>query len=153
MFTFGFGDAITCVEMIEERGINGEGNFFVRYIILNFGATNFIYIKIFVTSVILITIFLLKDATYSMINGYLTSFIVFGYIGMVLNIQATKNDQAFLSPEQVIFLFVSLVLIFTTVGEEIDKRTILKIRPHYDCFVNDIKVISKTIRNTFKKKE
>jgi len=33
--TFGIGDAITSAQMVEQRGIMGEGNLIVRYMILN----------------------------------------------------------------------------------------------------------------------
>ena len=149
---FGIGDTITSIWMIEQRGITGEGNFFVQYIMLNYGPSEFIWIKICVTIVILFMPFLiLKGAAYWIINGYLVSFIVAGTLGTVLNIQASRNEQLLLSPGQVIFLFMALVMILTSIGEEIDRRAPLKIRPFIVCLLNDVSIILVTISNTFKK--
>jgi len=151
---FGIGDTITSIWMIEQRGIVREGNFFVQYVIINYGASEFIWIKILVTIVLLfMPFFILKEAAYWILNGYLFSFIVAGILGMILNIQASRNEQLLLSPEQVIFLFIGLVLILTNVGEEIDKRTNPKIRPNIVCLLNDVSTILVTIINTFKKRE
>lgn len=140
--------------MIEQRGIREEGNFLLQYIFINYSASDFIWIKICVTIVLLLIPFLiLKQATYWMINGFLASFMVAGILGMVLNIQATNNEQLLLSPEQVMFLFMGLVLIFTNIGEEIDKRTHPKIKPHIECLLNDIAIILIAIINKFKNKE
>jgi hypothetical protein len=152
--TFGIGDTITSIWMIGQRGIIGEGNPFMQYVFLNYGIPNYIAIKICVTVVLLFVPFLLLDkAAYWMISGYLVSFIVAGTIGTVLNIQAARNERLLLSPEQVIFLFITLVLVLTSIGEEIDKRTKPKIRPYVACLLNDIAIILITITSIFKKKE
>ncbi len=152
--TFGIGDTVTSIWMIEQRGILGEGNFFVQYIVLNYGPSEFIWIKICVTIVLLFLPFLMvKGAAYWIINGYLVSFFIAGTLGMVLNIQSSRNEQLLLSPDQVIFLFIASVFILTNIGEEIDKWTHPKIRPHIVCFLNDIEIILVTIINIFKKKE
>ncbi len=150
---FGIGDTVTSIWMIEQRGIMGEGNFLVQYIILNYGASEFIWIKICATIVLLFIPFLmLKGAYYWIINGYLVSFFIAGSLGVILNLQAARNEQLLLSPDQVIFLFIASVLILTNIGEEIDKRTHPKIKPHIVCFLNDIEIILVAVINTFKKK-
>ncbi len=137
--------------MMEQRGIIGEGNFFVQYIVSNYGTPDFIGIKICVTIVLLSMPFLiLKDATYWMINGYLISFMVEGTLGIVLNIQAARNEQLLLSPEQAIFLFMGLVLILISIGEQIDKLTHPRIRSHIDCLLRDVAVIVISIFNILK---
>ncbi len=152
--TFGIGDTFTSIWMIEQRGIVKEGNFFVQYIIINYGASEFIWIKILVTIVLLFMPFLiLKEAAYWVLNGYLASFIVAGTLGMILNTQASRNEQLLLSPEQAIFLFIGMVLILTNVGDEIDKRTNPKIRPNIVCLLNDVSTIVVTIVNIFKNKQ
>lgn len=132
----------------------GEGNPIIRYIILNYGISDFIAIKICVTVVLLFVPFLVLDETdYWTINGYLVSFIVAGTLGTALNIQAMRNERLLLSPEQAIFLFLILVLVLTSTGEEIDKRTYSRIRPYVDCLLNDIAIILVSIIDIFKKKE
>ncbi len=151
--TFGIGDTITSIWMIERRGIMGEGNLIIRYIILDYGIPNYIVIKLSVTIVLLVIPFLIREeAVYWMINGYIVSFIVAGTLGIVLNIQAARNDVSFLSPEQVIFLYIVLIFILTSIGEEIDKQTHPRIRPYVDCLFHDIAIILIRIDSIFKNK-
>ncbi len=152
--TFGIGDTITSIRLIGQRGIMGEGNPVVRYIILNYGTSDFIMIKISFTIVILFLPFLILDGTaYWRISGYLVSFIASGTLGTILNIQAARNERLIFSPEQVISIFLILVLVLTSIGEEIDKRKHLKIRPFVACLLNNIDIILITVISIFKKKE
>jgi hypothetical protein len=151
--TFGIGDTLSSIKMIGQLGIMEEVNPLIRYIILNYGTTDFIAIKLSFTIVILFIPFLILDeAAYWMISGYLVSFIVAGTLGTVLNIQAARNEPLLFSPEQVIFLFLILVLVLTSIGEEIDKRTYPKIRSYVVCLLNDISIILVTVISIFKKK-
>ncbi len=151
--TFGIGDTISSIRMIGQRGIMGEVNPLIRYIILNYGTSDFIALKLSFTIVILFMPFLILDeASYWKINGYLVSFIAAGTLGTVLNIQAARNERLLFSPEQTIFLFLILVLLLTSIGEEIDKRTHPKIRPYVVCLLNDIAIILNTVTCIFKKK-
>jgi hypothetical protein len=141
--TWGLGDAITSLWMIENRGIMGEANLIAQYIISNYGASSFIVMKIWFTTIVLFLIpFLMQkrsdEPVYWMINGYFLSFFIAGALAMTLNIQAAQNEALLLSPGQVMFLFLSSIFIFTTIGEEIDKRTNLRIRSYFDCFMYDI---------------
>jgi hypothetical protein len=151
---FGIGDTITSIWMTEQRGIMREGNPIIQDIILNYGISDFILIKISITIVILSVPFLLPDkAVYWTTSGFLISFIVAGTLGTILNIQAARNEQLLLSPGQVIFLFLTLVLVLTSIGEEIDKLTNPRIRPYVVCLLNDISIIFVTITSILKKKE
>ncbi|MCZ7400483.1 MAG: hypothetical protein O8C62_12575, partial [Candidatus Methanoperedens sp.] len=107
---WGLGDALTSLWMIEHRGITGEANLIAQYIIINYGASSFIAMKIWFTTIVLFFIpFLMQkrsqDPIYWMINGYYLSFFIAGALAMILNIQAAQNEALLLSPEQVIFLF------------------------------------------------
>lgn len=150
---FGIGDTITSVWMVGQWGIMGEGNPLIQYVILNYGILNYIAIKICVTIVLLSVPSLVLDEGYWTINGYLVSFIVAGTLGTVLNIQTTRIERLLLSPEQVLFLFLTIVLVLTRLGEEIDKQTHTKIRPYADCLLNDITIILVRVIYIFKKKE
>ncbi len=141
--TWGIGDAVTCIWMIEKRGIMGEANLIAQYVISNYGISSFIVMKIWVTVIVLFFIpFLIQkrseEPVFWMINGYFFSFFIAGALAMILNIQATQNKPLLFSPEQVIFLFLSSIFILTSIGEEIDKRTNPRIRSYLDCFVYDI---------------
>ena len=149
-FTFGIGDTISSVNLIEQKGIMAEGNIIVRHVILNYGISNFITIKISFTMMLLFLPFLLIDNTaYWMISGYLISFTIAGTLGTVLNMQAT-NGVPSLSPEQAIVIFIISVLILTNIGDEIDKKANLKIRSHFDCMLKDMAIILTYIINNFK---
>ena len=140
--------------MIEQKGVMGEGNFIVRHIILNYGTLDFIFIKIFVTFVILYLPFLIIDDTvYWMMSGYLVSFILAGILGTVLNIKAMNNEIPFLSPGEAMALFMVSVLILTNIGDAIDKRVHPKIRPFFICLLEDIVNIFDKIINISKEKD
>lgn len=150
--TWGLGDAVTSLWMIEHRGITGEANLIAQYIIINYGASSFIAMKIWFTTIVLFFIpFLMQkrsqDPIYWMINGYYLSFFIAGALAMILNIQAAQNEALLLSPEQVIFLFLSSIFILTSIGEEIDKRTNPRIRSYFDCFLYDIAKVQAFINN------
>ena len=149
--TFGIGDTISSINLIEQKGIIAEGNILVRLIILNYGISNFIAIKISITILLLFLPFLLIDKTvYWMISGYLVSFIIAGTLGTVLNMQAASNGVPFLSPEQAIAIFMISVLIFTNIGDEIDKKATLKIRSYTYCMLKDMAIVLTYIIDNFK---
>ncbi|MCZ7382799.1 MAG: hypothetical protein O8C64_14675 [Candidatus Methanoperedens sp.] len=150
--TWGLGDAVTSLWMIEHRGITGEANLIAQYIIINYGASSFIAMKIWFTTIVLFFVpFLLQkrsqEPVYWMINGYYLSFFIAGALAMILNMQAAQNEALLLSPEQVIFLFLSLIFILTSVGEEVDKRTNPMLENYFDCFLYDITKILTFITN------
>ncbi len=137
--TWGIGDSVTSLWMIEERGIMSEGNFFARYMIINYGISNVITIKILTTTgLLLISFFIFEESAYWIINGYFISYITGGTLAIILNIQAARNEVLFISPNIVILLFISLVVILTIIGEEIDKRKHLKIRSYFFCVRYDL---------------
>ncbi len=141
--TWGIGDAVTCISMVEKRGVAGEANLIAQYVISNYGISSFIVMKIWVTIVVLFFIpFLIQkgseEPVYWMINGYFLSFFIAGLLAVILNIQAAQNEALLISPEQVIILFLSSIFIFTSIGEEIDKRTNPRIRSYLECLMFDI---------------
>lgn len=150
--TWGLGDAVTSLWMIEHRGITGEANLMAQYIIINYGASSFIAMKIWFTIIVLFFVPLLmqkrsQEPVYWMINGYYLSFFIAGVLAMTLNMQAAQNEALLLQPEQVIFLFLILIFILTSIGEEIDKRTNPRIRNYFDCFLYDIAKVQAFITN------
>lgn len=129
--TFGIADTFSSLSMIEKKGVIGEGNLIVRFIILYYGTLYFMFIKIFVTLVILYLPFLILDDTGNwMMSGYLVSFILAGILGTILNIKAMNNETPFLSPGEAMTLFMLSVLILTNIGDAIDKRVHPKIRSY-----------------------
>ena len=155
--TFGLGDTLSSLWMIQHQGILRETNPILRYILLNFSVSNYWLIKIWLTLVILLMIFWIqvrsKEPIYWTVNGCLISLIISGLLTMVLNIQAGRNEALFLSAGDVIFFFLIMVYILTSIGEEIDRRTHPKIRSYIGCFLDDLKTILVILSKYLKRKQ
>ncbi len=154
--TFGLGDTLSSLWMFQNQGILRETNPILRYILLNFNASDYLIIKIWLTSTILLMIFWIqmrsKQPIYWTVNGCLIALIISGLLAMFLNIQAGRNKTLFLSAGNVIFIFLILVYILTSIGEEIDKLTHPKIRSYISCLSNDLMIILVFIIKIFKRK-
>lgn len=138
--TWGLGDALTGVYMIERQGLMQEGNIIVRSIIADYGASTFVMFKIWFTLLIIFTPLILKqDDSYWMINGYLVSFVIGGALAMILNMQAAMNEPLLVLPQHVILIYISSLLILTNIGEVIDKFTHPKTRSFFYCGLNDVR--------------
>ncbi|VVB86803.1 Uncharacterised protein [uncultured archaeon] len=141
--TWGLGDVITSLYMIEQQGLMQEGNQIVRLVITYYGASGFIMLKLWFTLLVIFVPFLVqgKEQSYWMINGYLVSFIIGGTLATILNMQAAHNEPLLLMPQQVILVYISSILILTNVGEFIDKITHPMTRSFLDCALNDIRFV------------
>lgn len=128
--TFGLGDAITCSWLIEQRGIEYEANPIVRFIIYNYSVSSYIELKILFTLALLFISFIIQRSSYEsvywIINAFLASIIIGGTLSIILNIQVMAYEKPFLTPEQVVFIFIISIFILTRIGEEIDERQIQK---------------------------
>jgi len=151
--TWGLGDALTCLYMIEQQGLMQEGNQIVRLIISYYGASSFFMIKIWFTILVICVPFIVQsnERSYWMINGYLVSFIIGGTLAIILNLQAAVNEPLLLLPQHVILIYISSILILTNVGEIIDRMTHLEIRSFFDCALNDLRVFLDIV-NTIEQK-
>lgn len=140
--TFAIGDGITGLWMIEQKGVMGEANPLVRYLIINYGSIGVMGMKLWFGFIVLFIPHLIHrksyESIYWMINGYLVSFIIAGTLASILNIQAGMNRVVFLSPSEVILIFLSSVLILTHLGEEIDRRTCCEVRSYVECARHDV---------------
>ena len=139
---FAIGDGITSLWMMEQKGIMGEANPFARYLIINYGPMGLMGMKIWFGFIVLFIPFLIQkksyDPIYWMVNGYLVSFIIAGTLASILNIQSAMNRVVFLSPGEVIFIFLGSVLLLTNLGEGIDRRTRPEVGSYVECARNDI---------------
>jgi hypothetical protein len=140
--TFGLGDAITSIYMVEKRGIMVEANPFARYVMMTYGTSIFFAIKIWFTAFVILFIPYLiqirsKRPIFWMLDGYLISFITEGIISIFLNLQAMKNENLLFPPEHVLVIFFIMVLILTSIGEEIDRRMPVKI-DYLECALHDL---------------
>ena len=139
---FAIADGITGLWMIEQKGVMGEANPLVRYLIINYGSMSVMGMKLWFGFIVLFIPFLIQKRSYEpiywMVNGYLVSFIIAGTLASILNIQSAMNRVVFLSPAEVIFIFLSSVLILTHLGEGIDRRTRPEVGDYVECARNDI---------------
>jgi len=144
---FGIGDTITCLRMIEQKGITGEANLFIRYFIINYGISYFILTKIVITlALLLLPFFIIDKSAFWIMSGYLVSYIIAGTLGMVLNLKAANNETIFLSPEQAMVILMISVMLLTSIGDEIDKRVHPKIRPYLYCLLKELKCYRKMVK-------
>lgn len=141
--TWGLGDVMTSLYMIEQQGLMQEGNQIVRLVISYYGTSGFIMLKLWFTLLVILVPFFVtrEERSYWMINGYLVSFIIGGTLAMILNMQAANNEPLLLMPQQVILVYASSILILTNAGEFIDKITHPKTRSFIDCTLNDISFV------------
>ncbi len=140
--TWGLGDALTGVYMIEQQGLMQEGNIIVRSIIADYGASTFIMFKIWFTLLIILTPLILKqENSYWMINGYLVSFVIGGVLAMILNMQAAMNQPLLIQPLHVILIYIISLLILINIGEMIDKVTLPNTRSFFYCGLNDVRFL------------
>lgn len=140
--TWGLGDALTALYMIEQQGLMQEGNMLIRSVITYYGASTFVMLKIWFTLLILYVPFMVKqENVYWMINGYLVSFSIGGALAIVLNMQTALNEPLFILPQHVILIYISSILILTNIGDIIDKLTHPKIRSFFDCGLNDARYL------------
>ncbi len=155
--TRGLGDPISGLWMIEKQGIMRESDPILRYVFINYGAITFLGLKVLLTLVFLFIIFLIqkssKQPVYWTVNGSLIAFIAAGTLSTILNIQAARNEVVFLSPLQVIFLFLLLAWLLMSIGEEIDKQSHTIKRANFDCLLRDIAIILTVLINIFKNKK
>ncbi|MCE8427778.1 MAG: hypothetical protein J5U19_05225 [Candidatus Methanoperedens sp.] len=135
--TLGLGDGISFLWMIQQQGIMKEGNPIIIFIILNYGTSTFLEIKMLFYMVILYLTLLVQkwseEPIYWTVNFCLILFIIIGTLLTILNIQAARNDNLFLSLDQILILFMILVMIFTAIGQKIDARKNLRIGNYFDC--------------------
>jgi hypothetical protein len=138
LLTWGFGDALTALYMIEQKGLMAEGNALVRSVISFQGASAFLILKISFTLMILYVPFIVKSKNaYWMINGYLISFIAGGSMAMLLNMQSALDVPLSILPQHVIMIYISSILVLTNVGELLDKMSNQNAKSYIECVLND----------------
>lgn len=152
--TWGLGDALTSLYMVEQQGLMQEGNQIVRFIISYYGASSFIMLKIWFTLLVICVPFIVQrnEQSYWMINGYLVSFIIGGTLAIILNMQAAVNEPLLLLPQHVILIYISSILILANVGELIDRMTHTKIGSYFDCALYDIRIFVDHMNTTEQKR-
>jgi len=124
--TFGVGDGITGAYMMEKLGTGIESNPFVRYLFTTQGFGGVVMAKIWITVAILLATYIVwLRSAYSMywsINGFLIALTAGGVMAINANLTALTGEipQA---PGEIIFVYISMVLVLTEVGSFLDRRT------------------------------
>ncbi len=124
--TFGIGDGITGAYMMEKLGTGIESNLFLRYLFTTQGFESVVMAKIWITVAILLATYIVRlKSAYSMywsINGFLIALTAGGIMAINANLTALAGEipQA---PGEIIFVYISMVLVLTEVGSFFDRRT------------------------------
>lgn len=124
--TFGIGDGITAAHMMEKLGAGIESNPLARYLFMTQGFGGMVMAKIWITVVILFTTYIVQmrsaGSMYWGINGFLIALTAGGIMAINANLTAIAGEIP-QTPGEIIFVYISLVLMLTEVGGFMDKRT------------------------------
>lgn len=125
-FTFGIGDGITAAYMMERHGVGIEANPVIKYLFSANGFSGMVMAKIWFTLLLLFTAYVVQFTSpnnmYWTLNGFLVSLIIGGAAAINANISAiTGNAHA--APEEVIFVYLLMVVVLVEIGSFIDGRT------------------------------
>ncbi len=131
--TYGVGDGVTSVYMMEETSVMRESNPVVRFMYANSGKHGVIVLKIWFTLVILFIVWIIsrRTNTYWAINGFLSAITIGGIMAIRANMMAAFGLMP-PSPGYVISTFLFLVILFVTIGDLLDKLHVSKgAKPHF----------------------
>jgi len=96
-------------------------------VLLTFGLGGLIAAKIAFTLILIFAAFFVYlrsgKKSYWMVNGFLVSFVIFGAMATMANIQAALG-LSFMSPLKIIFIFFGMVLVFVEAGDIIDNQMV-----------------------------
>lgn len=120
--TYGIGDSITAVYMMEKRGVMYETNPLVRFVYISSGGQGVVAMKVFYASIILFFAWLIsrRKNTHWKVNGFLFALIIGSIMVMQANLK-TANDTIPQSAASIMFTFLSMEALFVMMGYLIDK--------------------------------
>ncbi len=123
--TYGIGDGVTAVYMMEKTHAIRELNPIVRFMYANSGKQGVVILKIWFALVILFLVWIISRRTgaYWTINGFLSALTIGGIMAMRANIMATTYGSP-PSPGYIILTFMFLVILFVMIGDLLDKLSI-----------------------------
>ena len=124
--TYGLGDTISAIYMMQHLGIMQEANPIARYIVLNQGFIGLCAFKIWITIVILsITLFIQIRSKKSMKNA-VDGFLIALSIGGILATFSNTMTMLYGNPPYDTYLVIAIYLLTTVVlinvGEWLDKK-------------------------------
>ncbi len=125
--TFGIGDGVTAAYMMSVLGAGIEANPAARYLFETYGFNGLVIAKMWLTFVVLFAVFViqLKSSTnmYWTMNGFLVALTAGGLMAVNANLTAVAG-QIPQASDEIIFIYLFLVLILTEAGSFVDNHTI-----------------------------
>ena len=120
--TYGLGDGVTAIQMMEKTGVSREINPVVRLMYANSGKQGVITLKMWIALVILFLVWIVSRKTnlYWTINGFLFALTVGGVMAIRANMMAAYGMLP-PSPGSIISTFLVMVLLFVMIGDLLDK--------------------------------
>ncbi len=120
--TYGVGDGITAVYMMERIGIMREVNPLVRFMYATSGTHGVIVMKIWFVFIILFLAWVIakRSEAYWTVNGFLCALIVGGVMAMGANLMALYGMEP-PAPGSIIMTFLFLTVLFVMLGDLMDK--------------------------------
>lgn len=120
--TYGIGDGVTAIYMMEKTHVMRETNPIVRYMYASSGNQGVMSLKIWFTLMILFLVWIVsrKTNTYWTINGFLSALTMGGIMAMRANMMAAFGMEP-PSPGSIIMTFLLLVILFVMIGDLMDK--------------------------------
>lgn len=125
--TFGIGDGVTAAYMMSVLGAGIEANPAASYLFTTYGFNGLVIAKMWLTFVVLFAVFViqLKSPTnmYWTMNGFLISLTAGGLMAVNANLTAVAG-QIPQAPDEIILIYLLLVLILTEAGSFVDNHTV-----------------------------
>lgn len=120
--TFGIGDGVTAVYMMEKTSTMREANPMIRFMYADSGKQGVIIFKIWYTLMVLILVWMVsrKTNTYWTINGFLLALTIGGGMAIRANMMAASG-QVPPAPEYIISTYLFMIFLFMMIGDLLDK--------------------------------
>ncbi len=120
--TYGLGDGVTAIQMMDKTGVSREVNPIVRFMYTNSGKQGVITLKVWIALVILFLVWIISRKTnlYWTINGFLFALTIGGVMAVRANLMAAYGMSP-PSPGSVISTFLVMVILFVMIGDLLDK--------------------------------
>jgi hypothetical protein len=125
--TFGIGDGVTAAYMMSMLGAGIEANPAASYLFTAYGFNGLVIAKMWLTFVVLFAVFVIQlrspTKMYWTMNGFLVALTIGGLMAVNANLTAVAGriPQA---PDEIIFIYLLLVLILTEAGSFVDNHTV-----------------------------
>ncbi len=120
--SYGVGDGVTAIYMMEKTGVSREVNPIMRLMYANSGKQGVITLKMWIALVILFLVWIISRKTnlYWTINGFLFALTIGGGMAVRANLMAAYGMSP-PSPGSVISTFLVMVILFVMIGDLLDK--------------------------------